>query len=317
MQARCLFHVKQGQAKRKERGLVNPNKRRAMQHVSLTAPDQSSYGQLFVVATPIGNLADMTYRAVETLKSVHVIAAEDTRNSRKLLQHYGITTPMIAMHEHNETAMIQTLLMRLKAGEDVALISDAGTPLISDPGYRLVRGLLAEHINITPIPGCSSVLTALCAAALPTDHFRFSGFIPRSGKARQTELNRIAGAEETVVVLESPRRLLATLREMQTVLQPDRELVVARELTKIHEEFIRGAADKLVRHFEQHAPRGEVVLLIGPASDETIELTDQHIIDCLSNTAMQALPPSARAKAVAHTLGISKSRVYALITNRS
>jgi len=278
---------------------------------------QSSYGQLFIVATPIGNLADMTYRAVETLKSAHIIAAEDTRNSRKLLQHYGITTPMITVHEHNESSMIQTLLARLKAGEDVALISDAGTPLISDPGYRLVRGLHAEHIKIVPIPGCSSILTALCAAGLPTDHFRFCGFIPRSGKARQTELNRIAGGEETIVMLESPRRLLATLREMKTVLQPDRELVVGRELTKLHEEFVLGTTEKLVSHFEQHAPRGEIVLLIGPASEETVELTDQLIINCLAEPTMQALPPSARAKAVAHTLGINKSRVYALITSRS
>jgi len=277
----------------------------------------SAFGQLFVVATPIGNLADMTYRGVETLKAAAVIAAEDTRNSRKLLQHYSISTPMIAVHEHNETAMIQTLLARLKTGEDVALISDAGTPLISDPGYRLVRGLCAENINIVPIPGCSSVLTALCAAGLPTDHFRFAGFLPRSGKARQTELNRIAGADETVVILESPRRLLATLQDMNTCLQQDRELVVARELTKLHEQFIRGNAGTLTAHFKQHAPRGEIVLLIGPASNESIALTDQHIIDCLADPAMQALPPSTRAKAVAHTLGINKSRVYALITSRS
>lgn len=276
---------------------------------------QSAYGQLFVVATPIGNLSDMTYRAVETLKSAHIIAAEDTRNSRKLLQHYAINTPMIAVHEHNESGMIQTLLTRLKGGEDVALISDAGTPLISDPGYRLVRGLHTEHINIVPIPGCSSVVVALCAAGLPTDHFLFSGFLPRSGKARQTELNRIVGAEETVVVLESPRRLLSTLRNFQTQLQSDRELVVARELTKLHEEFIRGTAEELVTHFEQHTPRGEIVLLIGPASAEAVQLTDTHIIDCLAEPAMQALPPSARAKAVAHTLGISKSRVYALINS--
>jgi len=284
-------------------------------NVALTAPTQSAFGQLFVVATPIGNLADMTYRAVETLKSAHVIAAEDTRNSRKLLQHYAINTPMIAVHEHNEAAMIQTLLTRLKGGENVALISDAGTPLISDPGYRLVRGLHVEHINIVPIPGCSSVLTALCAAGLPTDHFRFSGFLPRSGKARQQEFNRISGADETVVLLESPRRLLTTLQDLRAHLQPDRELVVARELTKLHEEFIRGTVEELIAHFSHQTPRGEIVLLIGPASDEVVELTDKHIIDCLAEAAMQALPPSARAKAVAHALGINKSRVYALITS--
>jgi len=286
-------------------------------HVSLTAPDQSASGQLFIVATPIVNLADMTYRAVETLKSVDVIGAEDTRNSRKLLQHYGITTPMIAVHEHNEAAMIQTLLVRLRRGENVALISDAGTPLISDPGYRLVSGLAAEHIRMVPIPGCSSVVTALCAAGLPTDHFRFAGFLPRSGKARQAALNRIAGADETIVMLESPRRLIATLRDFQACLQPGRAIVVARELTKLHEEFLRAQADELIAHFEGHAPRGEIVLLIGPASDEAVALTDQHIIDCLAQASMQTLPPSARAKAVAHALGIDKSRVYALISGRA
>jgi len=275
---------------------------------------QSTCGQLFVVATPIGNLADITYRAVETLKSAHIIAAEDTRNSRKLLQRYGITTAMIAVHEHNESAMLDTLLKRLQGGEDVALISDAGTPLISDPGYRLVHGLRAKGIRITPIPGASSVLAALCAAGLPTDHFRFAGFLPRSGKGRQQALNRIHGSDETTVLLESPRRLLATLRDMQDHLDATRELVVARELTKLFEEFIHGTATQLISHFEQHPPRGEIVLLIEPAAEKAIELADQHIIECLTTPAMQALPPSARAKAVATMLGMSKSRVYALIT---
>jgi len=179
-----------------------------------------------------------------------------------------------------------------------------------------VRSLHAKSINIVPIPGCSSILTALCAAGLPTDHFRFAGFLPRSGKSRQTELNRIAGADETIILLESPRRLLATLQDLQPCIQPERELVVARELTKLHEEFVRGHSDELITHFEQSPPRGEIVLLIGPASDETVALTDQQIADCLTEPSMQALPPSARAKAVAHALGISKSRVYALITGR-
>jgi len=258
----------------------------------------------------------MTYRAVETLQSAHIVAAEDTRNSRKLLQHYGIKTPMVAVHEHNESAMLQTLLSHLESGKNIALISDAGTPLISDPGYRLVCGLVAKGITIVPIPGCSSVITALCAAGLPTDHFRFAGFLPRSGKARHMEIGRIAGSDETVVLLESPRRLLTTLQELQTSMQPQREIVVARELTKLHEEFVRGDADKLISHFLAQAPRGEIVLMIGPASDDTVKLTDQHIIDCLNQPAMQSLPPSARAKAVARTLDISKSQVYALIANQ-
>ncbi len=256
----------------------------------------------------------MTYRAVETLKTAHIIAAEDTRTSRKLLQHYGITTSMIAVHEHNEEAMIDSLLPRLQKGENIALISDAGTPLISDPGYRLVRGLRAKNIRIVPIPGASSVLTSLCAAGLPTDHFRFAGFLPRSGKARQQALNRINGSDETIVLLESPHRLLATLHNIQDCMDATRELVVARELTKMFEEFVAGTSSELIAHFEEQTPRGEIVLLIGPATETAIELTDQNILECLASPAMQALPPSARAKAIANMLGIAKSRAYALIT---
>ncbi len=276
----------------------------------------TSCGQLFVVATPIGNLADITYRAVETLQSADMIAAEDTRNSRKLLQHYGIGTPMIAVHEHNESAMLNALLSHLHNGKNIALISDAGTPLISDPGYRLVCALVAKGVKIVPIPGCSSVIAALCAAGLPTDHFRFAGFLPRSGKARRMEIGRIAGSDETVVLLESPRRLLATLQDLQPCMAPQRQLTVARELTKLHEEFVRGDAAQLISHFSALPPRGEIVLMVGPAGEDDVEITDQHIIDCLNQPAMQSLPPSARARAVARTLGVSKSQVYALITNR-
>jgi len=275
---------------------------------------QTSPGQLFIVATPIGNLGDITYRAVETLKQVDLIAAEDTRNSRKLLQHYGIKTPMITVHEHNEQAMLETLLMRLNNGEDIALISDAGTPLISDPGYRLVSSLRREAIRITPIPGASSVLTALCAAGLPTDHFRYAGFLARSGNSRREALNQLISSDETSIILESPRRLLATLRELHK-LDSNREVVVARELTKLYEEFISGPLHEVINHFEQHEPRGEIVLLLAPASEEEVDLSDQQIIACLNTEAMQLLPPSARAKAVAKTLDVTKSRVYALINN--
>jgi 16S rRNA (cytidine1402-2'-O)-methyltransferase len=276
---------------------------------------QTTSGQLFIVATPIGNLADITFRAVETLKTVHAIAAEDTRISRKLLQHYGIDTPMIALHEHNEASRSETLLKRLQNGEDIALISDAGTPLISDPGYRLVLRLRQAGIRVTPIPGASSVLAALSAAGLPTDHFRFAGFLPRSGKARSVELKRIATSDETTVLLESPRRLLASLRDFEALLDKNREVAVARELTKLYEEFVSGSLANAIEHFEQHAPRGEIVLMIGPASEETIALTDQDILNCLSSDSMQSLPPSARARAVAKTLEVPKSRVYALMVN--
>ncbi|TLS68996.1 16S rRNA (cytidine(1402)-2'-O)-methyltransferase [Mariprofundus erugo] len=274
-------------------------------------------GQLFVVATPIGNLSDITFRAVETLKSVDVIAAEDTRTSLKLLRHYGIDTPMIALHEHNEAAMIDRVQARLEQGESIALISDAGTPLISDPGYRLVRQLRQAGIPVTPIPGASSVMTGLCAAGLATDHFRFAGFLPRSGTARAEAISRITGSDETTVLLESPRRLLETLQQLQSLLDPERELVVARELTKLHEEFVSGTAAGLVEHFTAHEPRGEIVLMIAAASEITVALDDAQILACLNSEAMLALPPSARAKAVAKTLGIPRSRAYALMSSNS
>lgn len=276
---------------------------------------QMTSGQLFIVATPIGNLADITFRAVEILKNVHAIAAEDTRFSRKLLQHYGIETPMIALHEHNEASKSEVLLKRLQNGEDIALISDAGTPLISDPGYRLVLRLRQAGVRVTPIPGASSVLAALCAAGLPTDHFRFAGFLPRSGKGRSMELKRIAGSDETTVLLESPRRLLATLRDFETLLDDTREITIARELTKLFEEFISGSLTDVIGHFEVHEPRGEMVLMIGPASEQEITLTDQDILNYLADESMQLLPPSARARAVAKTLDVSRSRVYALMVN--
>ena len=271
-------------------------------------------GSLFIVATPIGNLADITYRAVETLKSVDLIAAEDTRNSRKLLRHYAIDTPMITVHEHNESDMVDALLARLRGGESIALISDAGTPLISDPGYRLVHRLADEDITITPIPGCSSIIAALSAAGVATDHFRYAGFLPRSGKARRSEIARITASDETTALLESPRRLLATLNDLSADIGSDRDIVVARELTKLHEEFLRGSLSELLDHFGNQPPRGEIVLLIGPAGEDHTALTDQHILAALADPAMQSLPPSARAKSVARTLGIEKARVYALLT---
>jgi len=272
-------------------------------------------GQLFVVATPIGNLADMSYRAVETLKQVDAIGAEDTRPSRKLLQHYGIDTPMFALHEHNEAAMAETLLPRLLGGENVALISDAGTPLISDPGFRLVQKLRAADIPVTPIPGASSIITALCASGLPTDHFRFTGFLSRSGKSRKTELAVLEASFETTILLESPRRLLHTLKDLAKLLDAERQLCVARELTKLHEEFFNGTADQLLTHFNETAPRGEIVLLIAGKDKKSAVITDAQIQDALRDSAMRELPPSARAKAVAQALGVSKSRVYALILN--
>lgn len=267
-------------------------------------------GQLFIVATPIGNLSDITYRAVELLQQVAVIAAEDTRISGRLLSHYAINTPMLPCHEHNETAVSAKIIRRLEAGESVALISDAGTPLINDPGYRLVRAVREAGFEVVPIPGASSPIAALSASGLPTDAFTYLGFLARSGKERKQMLQQIGQTPHTVVLLESPRRLLKTLTDLAGVVG-SREVCVARELTKLHESFVCGSLDEVTRHFEAAAPRGEIVLMIGPAVRG--EVSDETIISLLQRGEGAELPPSARARHIAGQLGVSKSRVYDLM----
>ncbi len=269
-------------------------------------------GELFIVATPIGNLEDITYRAVRVLSECDLIAAEDTRTSRRLLDHYGIATPMIALHEHNEARAAERLLPLLRAGQRIALISDAGTPLISDPGFRLARRVIEAGIRITPVPGPSSLIAALPASGLPTDRFRFLGFPPRSGKAREALMRELAGCRETAILFESPRRLADTLRELAATIGHDRQVTVARELTKLHEEFIRGAAATLAERFARQPPRGEIVLLIGPAPRQR-EVTDDDIRRLLAEPPMAGLRPAVRAREAARKLHVDKARVYALI----
>lgn len=265
-------------------------------------------GQLFIVATPIGNLADMTYRAVETLKNVDWIAAEDTRVSARLLDYYDIKTAMFACHEHNEAKVAERMLERLREGESGALISDAGTPLINDPGYRLVRKVREAGLNVVPIPGACSPVTALCASGLATDQFTYMGFLARSGGNRKVQLQTIADASHTCVFLESPRRIVKTLQDLASVAEA-KEVCIGRELTKMHEQFITGSAAELVKHFERHAPRGEMVVMVG-VSQTAVEIDDAMIIAESKKACYEALPPSARARAVAQALGVKRSRVY-------
>jgi 16S rRNA (cytidine1402-2'-O)-methyltransferase len=272
-------------------------------------------GQLFVVATPIGNLGDISYRAVEVLKTADAIAAEDTRTSGRLLAHYGIDTPMFACHEHNEAEMAAQLLERLQQGQDIALISDAGTPLISDPGFKIVRALRRAGIRITPVPGPCSPIVALSASGLPTDRFTFLGFLPRTGTKREAILHRLATAEHTHILLESPHRLMDTLRELQQQLHPDHEICVAREMTKLYEEFVSGPVAELIARFEAQPARGEIVLMTGPAPESAGEVDDAAILARLQAADVQGLAPSARAKSVAKELGVPKSRVYRLLTD--
>jgi 16S rRNA (cytidine1402-2'-O)-methyltransferase len=269
-------------------------------------------GQLFIVATPIGNLADITYRAVEILKSVDFIAAEDTRVSRRLCEHYGISTPLLACHEHNEEAKLGQFLEAIRMGKNIALISDAGTPLINDPGYRLVSRLRSDGIRVTPIPGACSPIVALCASGLPTDSFAYDGFLARSGKARARQIEAIARSACTRILLESPHRLLNTLDELRQACGDTRQACVAREMTKLHETFVCGSLAEVQETMSRGSIRGEIVLLLGPAT-AACEVSDADISDAIEQARGQELPPSALAKAIAQQLGVSRSRVYTLL----
>ncbi len=218
---------------------------------------------LYVVSTPIGNLADITHRAIDILTSVHLIAAEDTRHSKKLLSHYSIPTPVTSYHSHTSDKKIKALTEKLKSGKDIALISDAGTPGISDPAWSLIQAALAEDIEIIPIPGPAAFLTALTGSGLPMDKFSYLGFIPAK-KGRQTLFKSIADEKRTVVFYESPHRILKSLGQMLEILGPDRTVVIARELTKIHETFHRGTLQTLHDEFTQNPPKGEIVILVAP-----------------------------------------------------
>src|SRR5919106_4341863 len=205
-------------------------------------------GTLYLVATPIGNLADITHRALQVLKDVELIACEDTRHTHKLLQHYGITTKTICYHEHNEQQRAAQLIDSLKQGSDIAIVSDAGTPSISDPGFRLVRAAIESEVAVVPVPGPSALITALIAAGLPTDEFFFAGFLPSRSNARRTRLNELRSVPGTLIFYEGPHRLAATLKEAHEILG-EREAVVARELTKVHEEIRRGLLSELSMHY--------------------------------------------------------------------
>jgi 16S rRNA (cytidine1402-2'-O)-methyltransferase len=226
---------------------------------------------LYVVATPIGNLSDITLRALEVLKSVDVIAAEDTRHSGMLLKHFEIKKPLVSYHKHNEAMRTAQLIERLAAGENIALITDAGTPGLSDPGARLIRECIQRKLPFTIIPGSSSILTALVGSGFSTKNFCFRGFLPVKSGQRERELRAAAERDETTVLFESPYRLTKTLTACISIM-PDRHLCVARELTKKFEEFRRGTARELFAYYEVHPPKGEIVLLIGTVKDSSTSL---------------------------------------------
>jgi 16S rRNA (cytidine1402-2'-O)-methyltransferase len=265
---------------------------------------------LYVVSTPIGNLGDITHRALDVLRSVAVVLAEDTRHSRKLLDHYEIRTSLVAYHEHNEAKMTPGLVARLTAGESMALITDAGTPLLSDPGARLVAATASSGIPVVPVPGASALLAALVASAIDADRFTFFGFLDRKGKERGAAIREIASLRHTAVLYESPNRTSATLAEMSAAGMGDRRAAVARELTKQFEEIRRGTVDELARYYEDVPPKGEVVIVVAGA--EEVQSSEEQLRERVK--ALRASGASARdvATALVDELGAPRNLAYRL-----
>ena len=270
---------------------------------------------LYLVSTPIGNLDDITVRATRVLATVDRVLAEDTRRTRVLLNHLGIQVPTVSLHAHNEASRVETVLAWLEAGEDLALVSDAGTPLVSDPGSRLVQAVVEADHGVVPIPGPSAVLAALVGSALPSDRFTFLGFTPRKGQERSDFLHRVAAAGETTVLFESPARLERTLADLAEACGGDREAAVARELTKIHESFHRGTLDEARAYYEQHPPRGEVTVVVAPARAPAAEAadTEARARELAESLLAQGLRSSQVAREVAEQLGVPRNLAYRIV----
>lgn len=267
-------------------------------------------GSLWVVATPIGHRDDFTARAVQTLRQVAVIAAEDTRHSRPLLQHYGIDTPLVALHEHNEREAVDVLVQRLLGGESVALISDAGTPLISDPGFRLVRAARAAGVRCVPVPGACAAIAALSVAGLPSDRFVFEGFLPSKSAARRARLQELAGDPRTLIFYESSHRVAESLADMREVFGGDREAVLARELTKLFETVIGEPLDQLAERVvaDPDQQRGECVLLVAGRGEEVdARLAEGQRVFAILR---EELPPAKAAKLAAAISGAPRKLLY-------
>ncbi|MBP1764328.1 MAG: Ribosomal small subunit methyltransferase [Firmicutes bacterium] len=271
-------------------------------------------GTLYLCATPIGNLEDMTLRAIRILKEVNVIAAEDTRYTRQLLTHFDIHTPLISYHEHNKTARGPELIARLEAGEDIAVVSDAGLPGISDPGTDLVGLALAAGIQAVPLPGCNAALSALICSGLDSTMFTFVGFLPKTKKKRREFLEKLAKNPYTLLMYEAPHRLRQTLGELQEALG-DRPAVAARELTKRFEQFVRGTIGSLQEHFSTHAPRGEFTLVVAgcssqPEEEEVGAVGSESIPDAVFALVTQGMDKKSAIRTVAGQRKLPKRIVY-------
>ncbi|HEY6217637.1 MAG TPA: 16S rRNA (cytidine(1402)-2'-O)-methyltransferase [Pyrinomonadaceae bacterium] len=265
-------------------------------------------GTLYLVATPIGNLSDITHRALQVLRDVYLIACEDTRHTQKLLNHYGINTKTISYHEHNEQQRAAQLIDQLKQGSNIAVVSDAGTPAISDPGFRLVRAAIENDVRVVPVPGPSALISALIAGGLPTDEFFFGGFLPARSNARRARLAKLQSVPGTLIFYEAPHRLAATLKDAYEILG-ERDAVVARELTKIHEEIRRGRLSQLSTYYVGEGPRGEIVVLIDRniISAAKPQLNIAALVDQFEQEGMDQ---RAALKKAARELGLSRAEAY-------
>ncbi|MCU4414285.1 16S rRNA (cytidine(1402)-2'-O)-methyltransferase [Acinetobacter sp. WU_MDCI_Axc73] len=266
--------------------------------------------QLFVVATPIGHLDDMTFRAIDILKSVSIVAAEDTRQSAQLFKHYNISTPLTACHDHNESNKIQQLIETLQSGKNVALISDAGTPLISDPGFKLVRAAQEHGIRVTPVPGACAAIAALSAVGLPSDRFSFEGFLPSKSSQRIGQLEKLKDETQTLIFYEAPHRILDCVKDMAVIFGENRPVGFAREITKTFETIKKMTLKELVLFIEQdhHQQKGEIVLVVG-GNPEQKDL-DQEKLDQLLTRLLQDLSVKAASQLAADLTGIKKKVAY-------
>jgi 16S rRNA (cytidine1402-2'-O)-methyltransferase len=267
---------------------------------------------LYLVATPIGNLEDITLRAIRVLKQVDLIACEDTRQTQKLLNHCGIETRTISYHEHNEASRAAELVEKLAQGARIAIVSDAGMPGISDPGFRLVSLAIERGVPVVPIPGPAAFVAALVASGLPVDSFSFRGFLPVKGGARTRELEKVRHSEQTEIFYEAPHRIRETLEDIVAVLGQSRPVVVARELTKIHEEFLRGTASQVLETVKERGGiKGEITLLIGPAQEGEVQSSSISVGERVAQLMREEkLDEKSALKKVAKERGISKSEAY-------
>lgn len=272
-------------------------------------------GILYLVSTPIGNLEDITFRAARVLGEVDLILAEDTRRTAVLLRHLELRVPLRSLHEHNEVARSEKAMERLARGEHLALVSDAGTPLVSDPGERLVARAVAEGYRVVPLPGPSAALAALVVSGLPAGRFTFLGFPPRRGRERGELLDRVVSSPETAILFESPERTVALLEELARAADEGRSAAVARELTKIHEEVRRGTLTELARYYRENPPRGEVTVVVEPRGEpKTSARVDAAAVRALAAALLdEGLSPSRAAREVARRLGVPRNRAYELV----